>query len=166
MGEVTSRVTSLNDVVVSQLAREIARDLMPTGTVLRKFNLDLETYETILDLPFFQRRLEEELAIWNGSDSSSIRTRIAAKAATVIEESLMEAFDLIHDKSQPLSGKVEMLKFAARLAMMGEHVGDPGAADSKVVINISYGGEKLSFEKEKDRPPVIDVTPTTDETPV
>lgn len=100
MAEVTSQVTP-DDVLISQLAREVARDLMPTDAVLKRFRLDSQTYERVLDLPFFQHRLEEELAIWNGSDSNSIRARIAAKAATVIEESLMEVFDLVHDKSQP-----------------------------------------------------------------
>jgi len=163
--EVTSQGTS--EVVISQLAREVARDILPTDAVLKKFKLDTQTYEKILDLPFFQRRLEEELAIWNGSDSASIRTRIAAKAATVIEESLVEVFDLVHDKSQPLSGKVEALKFAARLASM-EGGAAPPDADGKVVINISFGTEKVSFEKEREYapdPPMIDVTPTRHDPP-
>lgn len=150
---------TVGEVTISQLAREIAREIVPTDVVLKKFQLDTQTYEKIFDLPFFQRRLEEELAVWNGSDSSSIRTRIAAKAATVIEESLVEVFDLIHDRSQPLSGKVEALKFAARLASMGDGAVNASDTDGKVVINISFGGEKITFEKEK----VIDVIP--EETP-
>lgn len=148
---VTSLVTpEVDEVLISQLAREIARDILPTDVVLKRFQLDSQTYERIFDLPFFQRRLEEELAVWNGSDSHSIRARIAAKAASVIEESLIEVFDLIHDKSQPLSGKVEALKFAARLASMeGGAVSTEGAADGKVVINISFGSEKVHFEKER-----------------
>jgi hypothetical protein len=152
-------------MTISQLAREVARDILPTDAVLKRFRLDTQTYERVLDLPFFQRRLEEELAIWNGSDSGSIRTRIAAKAATVIEESLIEVFDLIHDKSQPLSGKVEALKFAARLASM-----ESGAAtldsDSKVLINISFSGTTASFEKERvPEPTTIDITPTKHDAP-
>lgn len=147
---------AVSEVTISQLAREIAREIVPTDIVLKKFQLDSNTYEKIFDLPFFQRRLEEELALWNGSDSTSIRTRIAAKAATVIEESLLEVFDLIHDKAQPLSGKVEALKFAARLASM-----DGGAVardtDAKVVINISFGKEQATFDLEKV--PVTDIVP-------
>jgi hypothetical protein len=159
--EVTSAVT-LNDVIVSQLAREIARDIVPFDAVLKKFRLDTATYERIFDLPFFQRRLEEELAVWNGSDSGSIRTRIAAKAATVIEESLMEVFDLVHDKSQPLSGKVEALKFAARLASMGDGAA-PSDGDNRVIINIRFGSESITFEKQRAEMPVLDVTPLDDE---
>src|SRR5262245_36359328 len=150
----------VTDLVISQVAREIDRDIMTADAVLKKYRMDTQTYEKILDLPFFQRRLEEELAVWNGSDAGSIRTRIAAKAATVIEESLLEVFDLIHDKSQPLSGKVEALKFAARLASM-----EGGAVsqdqDGKVVINISFAGQAAHFEKEKE-PVMIDVTPTVE----
>jgi hypothetical protein len=150
----------VNEVTISQLAREIARDIMPTDAVLKKFRLDTETYEKIFDLPYFQRRLEEELAVWNGSDAGSIRSRIAAKAATVIEESLVEVFDLIHDKAQPLSGKVEALKFAARLASMGDGAVTQDA-DGRVVINISFGSEKITFEKEK----MIDATPIEHDAP-
>ena len=142
--------------MISQLAREIAREIMPTDAVLKRFRLDTQTAERVFDLPFFQRRLEEELAIWNGSDSGSIRTRIAAKAASVIEESLVEVFDLIHDKSQPLSGKVEALKFAARLANMEQGATLPGGdPDAHVVINISFGKETVRFEKDLT-PPVIE----------
>ena len=56
----------------------------------------------------------------------------------MIEESLMEVYDLIHDKSQPLSGKVEALKFAARLASMGE--GAQVDTSEKIIFNISIGG--------------------------
>lgn len=157
--EVTPEVT-VTDTTISQLAREVAREIIPTDAILKRFKLDTQTAERIFDLPYFQRRLEEELAVWNGSDSHSIRTRIAAKAASVIEESLLEVFDLIHDKSQPLSGKVEALKFAARLASMGDGAVDPTGGDGKVVINISFGGEKHTFEKERIEPPMIDITPT------
>lgn len=146
----------VTEVTISQLAREIARDIVPTDMVLKKYRLDSDTYEKIFDLPFFQRRLEEELAVWNGSDSSSIRARIAAKAATVIEESLLEVYDLVHDKAQPLSGKVEALKFTARLASMEQGAINAADVDGKVVINISFGNERVTFEKEK----AIDVTPT------
>lgn len=160
MPPVTRQVSDVDEVTISQLAREVARDILPTDAVLKRFNLTTQTYETIVDLPFFQRRLEEELAIWNGSDSYSIRQRVAAKAATLIEESLIEVFDLIHDKDQPMSGKVEALKFVARLAAMDQGAvrQDDGPSDSKVVINISFNGEKATFTKEKA--PLLDVTPT------
>lgn len=158
MPDVTTAVT---DATISQIAREVARDIIPIDAVLQKFKLDTQTYDKIFDLPYFQRRLEEELAVWNGSDSGTIRARIAAKAASVIEESLLEVFDLIHDKSQPLSGKVEALKFAARLASMGDGAVDPGALDNRVVINIAFGGDKVTFEKERVAP-VLDVVPITD----
>jgi hypothetical protein len=141
-----------NELLISQLAREIAREIIPFDAVLKKFKLDSQTYERVFDMPFFQRRLEEELAVWNGSDSGSIRARVAAKAATVIEESLMEVYDLIHDKSQPLSGKVEALKFAARLASMGE--GATADTSEKIIFNISIGGAQLKFETQ--RSPVIE----------
>ena len=160
MPPVTRQVTDVDDVMISQLAREVARDILPNDAVLKRFNLTTQTFETIVDMPFFQRRLEAELAVWNGSDSGSIRARIAAKAASVIEESMLEVFSLIHDKDQPLSGKVEALKFVARLASMeqGAIRADDGPTDSKVVINIQFAGEKVTFEKEKS--PLIDVTPT------
>lgn len=143
----TDQTPLVDEVLISQLAREIARDILPTDVILKRFQLNTQTYERVFDLPFFQRRLEEELAVWNGSDSHSIRARIAAKAASVIEESLIEVFDLIHDKSQPLSGKVEALKFAARLANMESGANVAADNDARVVISISFGKEQVSFEK-------------------
>src|SRR5262245_5743222 len=156
----------VTDLVISQVAREIDRDIMTADAVLKKYRMDTQTYEKILDLPFFQRRLEEELAVWNGSDSGSIRQRIAAKAATVIEESLLEVFDLVHDKNQPLSGKVEALKFAARLASMEGGAVSPDS-ENRVVINTSFGNERVTFGKEvqREEPPMLDVTPTKHDPP-
>jgi hypothetical protein len=148
MAQVVTGPVTPTDLLISQLAREIAREIVPFDAILRKFKLDTQTYERVFDMPFFQRRLEEELAVWNGSDSGSIRARVAAKAATVIEESLMEVFDLIHDKSQPLSGKVEALKFAAKLASMGE--GAEVDSGEKIVFNITIGNTQLKFETQRD----------------
>lgn len=148
MGQVVTGPVTPNELLISQLAREIAREIIPFNAILKKFRLDTQTYERVFDLPFFQRRLEEELAHWNGSDSGSIKARVAAKAATVIEESLMEVFELIHDKAQPLSGKVEALKFAARLASMGE--GSQVDTGEKIVFNISIGKESLRFETQRE----------------
>jgi hypothetical protein len=152
-----------NELMISQLAREIAREIIPFNAILKKFKLDSQTYERVFDMPFFQRRLEEELAVWNGSDSHSIRARVAAKAATVIEESLMEVYELVHDKSQPLSGKVEALKFAARLASMGE--GNPIDTSEKIIFNISIGNTQLTFQTHRDPTPIIEgeATETTND---
>lgn len=166
MPDAPTVTTMVTDTTISQIAREVARDIIPLDAVLKKFKLDTQTYDKIFDLPYFQRRLEEELAVWNGSDSSSIRTRIAAKAASVIEESLLEVFDLVHDKSQPLSGKVEALKFAARLASMGDGAVDAGGPDGdKVIINIAFSGNQVTFEKQRSSAPVLDVIPETDHEP-
>jgi hypothetical protein len=40
----------------------------------------------------------------------------------------------------------------------------PTDADSKVIINISFGNEKVTFEKERVAP-LIDVTPTRHDPP-
>lgn len=132
-----------NELVISRLARDVARNLIPLDQILRNSQISPKQYEQVVAHPFFKNRLEEELNAWAGD----VRTRVQAKAATLIEESLDEVYLLVHDKAQPMNHKIEALKWAARLAAM-EDGAKEGVAD-KVVININLGGDRtLTFAKE------------------
>lgn len=80
-----------------------------------------------------------------------------------MEDCLLEAYTLIHDRSQPLAAKVEMLKWAARMAGLGENK-SAGNAEGGVKITINVGGKALEFDKEKAVLPgrvtdVVELTP-------
>lgn len=142
---------SLNgEVLVSRIAREIARNLVPIETICERYRLSDDDYQRILRSPIFQSRLQEELEIWSASTPKAIVDRIQAKAATMIEESLVEVYDLIHDKAQPMAAKISALAWATKMAGVGEvrDLGPPGVSSgtgSGINFNIFIGDKKVTF---------------------
>src|SRR5262245_9095484 len=106
--------TAVTEVTVWRLARDIARDITPVAELLKTYQLSVQQYEEIIGGKVFQTRLEEEIAAW----SADGRARIAAKAMAIVEEGLLELFDLIHAPNQPMAAKIEALKFTAKLAAL------------------------------------------------
>lgn len=143
------------ELLASRLAREVARDLIPVGQICERYKIDDDTYERVIRHPIFHTRLQEELDIWNASTPRAITERISAKSATMIEESLIEVYELIHDKNQPMSAKIEALKWASKLAGVGEREAKDLLPGERIRFNIFIGDKKVSFEKEPD-PKVIE----------
>jgi hypothetical protein len=143
--------TLITDITVSKLARDIARDLIDIKDILRIHQITLAQYEQIIESKLFQVRLDEEVASW----ASDAKTRIRAKATTILEEGLVEMFDLVHSPAQPMSAKIEGLKFLAKLSAM-----EPGQnqvdASEKVIFNITIGAKELHFEQQREDPKVIE----------
>jgi hypothetical protein len=157
----------LDDAATSRLARELARDIKPLKEILQQFHLSEDQFDKVVESSFFQIRLAEETQLWNASDPLTIRGRIETKAATMVEDMLLEAYTLFHDRNQPMAAKVEMLKWAARVAGLGDAAGVRGSnSDNQVKITINIAGKELAFDKEKLPERVIDadvvqLTPST-----
>lgn len=141
------------ELLVSRIAREVARNLIPVDTICERYQLTSDDYHDLLQSPIFQRRLEEELDVWSASTPLAIAERIKSKAGTMIEESLLEVYEMIHDKGQPMVAKIRALEWASRMAGIGEVVPlgnlPPGVTSggSGVHFNIYIGGEKQAFQK-------------------
>jgi hypothetical protein len=137
--------TEVTEVTIWRLARDIARDITPVPDLLKTYQLTLPQYDEIVGTKIFQNRLEEELAAWNTDG----RARIAAKSMAIVEEGLLELFDLIHDRTQPMSSKIDALKFTAKLAAL-----ENGALqlnpEERIVFNITFGGNRHRFEDQRD----------------
>lgn len=136
------------ELLASRLAREIARDLIPLDQICERYKVDEETYRRILHHPLFQQRYQEELDIWNASTPRAITERISAKSATMIEESLIEVYELIHDRSIPMLPKIKALEWASRLAGVGQQEGKDMLPGERVRFNIFIGDKKVSFEQD------------------
>lgn len=139
------------ELLASRLAREVARDLVPVEQVCERYKISDATYERILRNPMFQQRLQEEIDIWNASTPRAITERISAKSATMIEESLVEIYELIHDKNQPMVAKVKALEWASRLAGVGVQESKDLLPGERVRFNIFIGDKKVSIEKEAEQ---------------
>jgi len=136
------------ELLTSRLAREVARDLIPIEQICERYRIDDDTYQRILRHPMFQQRLQEELDIWGASTPRAITERISAKAATMIEESIIEVYELIHDKNQPMVAKIKALEWASRLAGVGQQESKDLLPGERVRFNIFIGDKKIEFDKE------------------
>lgn len=152
----------LDDVVISRVAREIARDIYPPKEIRVRYKLTEEEFDRVVTSSFFQIRLKEELDLWNASDAKSIATRIGTKAATMVEECLVEVYALVHDRTQPMAAKISALQWASRLAGIGENPSVRGGADAgdRVRFNIIINNQKISFDQSVDAPPMIEGSAT------
>jgi hypothetical protein len=148
----------LDDVMISRVAREIARDIYPPKEVRLRYKLTEDEFDKVTMSSFFQIRLKEELDLWNASDPKSIAMRIGTKAATMVEECLVEVYALVHDRTQPMAPKIAALQWASRLAGIGENPsvrGGVGESD-RVRFNIIINNQKVSFDQSVEQPTVIE----------
>jgi len=94
----------------------------------------------------------------------SIAERIKAKAGTMIEDSIIEVYALIHDKNEPMASKIRALEWASRVAGIGETEplgaglppGVVSGAGSGITFNIIIGGKKQTFNQSADQPKTIE----------
>jgi hypothetical protein len=144
-----------DELLLIKLAREIAIEHHDIETILKTYQIDLQTWEIIKEHPQFRRLLEAEILAWQSATNTQERT--ALKSAALIEEWLPEANAILHDRNQTLSGKVELGKLLARIAGMGlTGAGIEGGGAEKFSITINLGNDaKLKFDKTLP-PKVID----------
>jgi len=135
------------ETLASKLAREIARDLVPLNRIQERYRINEDEYQNIVGSSFFKLRLEEELELWNASTPKAIQERIVAKNLTMIEESIPEVWDLIHDKKQPMSAKIDALKWASSVAGLIKRDTGSGDPAERVRFNIYIGDKQQSFDK-------------------
>jgi len=139
----------ITDTLISQLARELARNIYPEGNIREQFKLTIEEFDEVLETPFFQTRLAEEIALWN--DPASAEVRIKHKSATMIEQMMPEFYALVHDRTQPMAAKVQALREFVRMAGIENNPNITGGSDGdrKVKITINIDGKALTYEKEQ-----------------
>lgn len=161
MGSALPVVLQLDDVFLSRLAHEIARDIYPLGDVLRAHGLDEVTFQQkVINHPRFMMFYAEAHAMWNSS--ANAKERSALKAAVIFEEWLPEANRLLNAANEGIVGKVKLGEFIARVAGIDKEKGANVAPGDKVVVNINLsaaGGGVTTIEKEA--PLTIEGTATT-----
>jgi hypothetical protein len=143
------------ETVYLRLAREIAMDHNSIETILNNHQINSNEYERIKEDPRFQRMLAAEIEAWNSAGNTLERTKL--KAGALIEEWLPEANARIHDRSEALNAKSEIVKTLVRIAGMGlDRANIEGAAGEKFSVTINLGGDqKLQFQHQVT-PKVID----------
>lgn len=159
LGREVIRARELNEVDLSRLAREIARDLKPLEMILKDLQITSEQFERIQSNPIFTTRLGEEAAVWGASTRANVRERVSIKAATMIEELLIEAVGIVQDPEIPGAARIQALQFLAKMGELGEKADVRDDGSGRVTININLGAEKLRFDKDA---PTLDQRAVTD----
>jgi hypothetical protein len=159
---------SLTELDMARIAREIAREIQPLEMVLQKAGIDSEAFDRMKESPIFQTHLLEEAQIWSASTKANLRERVSIKAASMIEELLLDAVDIIRDPDIPGAARVQALQFLAKVGHLGDGPLTKDDGSGRVQINIMLGGQKLSFDKESSEPKTIEgeavLTPGVSET--
>ena len=159
---------SLTELDMARIAREIAREIQPLEMVLQKAGIDSEAFDRMKESPIFQTHLLEEAQIWSASTKANLRERVSIKAASMIEELLLDAVDIIRDPDIPGAARVQALQFLAKVGHLGDGPLTKDDGSGRVQINIMLGGQKLSFDKEASEPKTIEgeavLTPGVSET--
>lgn len=134
------------EVVALKVAREIAMNLHDVETILDTYKITPAQWRKIEKNEYFQRVLQEAVTLWHSALNTEQRVKL--KSAALYEEWLPEANVLAHDRSQPLSGRVELMKLIKSTGGMGG--ANPGeGAGERFSVTINLGGDsKLSFTKQ------------------
>jgi hypothetical protein len=140
-------MTRYDDITLIKVAREIAINHYPLETILERYKIEQDQWEELRLNPRFSELLEREIAEWSGALNTFERTKL--KAAAMIEEYLPEGNARIHDSKENLPAKVELLKWLAKIAGMGERdFTTANGSGERFSVTINLGADsKLEFEK-------------------
>lgn len=128
------------------LAREVAMEIHPIEAILERFGVSLDEWEMIKAKPMFCSFLQDAMITWNNALSGSERIKVKALAA--VEDWLVEAYAILHDKQSALRDRVELAKLMSRLAGVGEKTGGEVSSGERISITINMGEDhKLQVEK-------------------
>lgn len=118
------------------LARELAMDLRPIETILKDHGITAKDLENYMKRPRFKALVTEAGNAWQAVTNTSERIRLKAQA--IVEEGLPEMFKRLHDRGDPLSSKVELLKTLTKMAGVSG-VEQEAQLGNKVSITINMG---------------------------
>jgi len=130
------------------LAREIALDIHSLEEILQTYKVDADDWERLQTNPRFNQLLQEGIEHWNSALTTKERAELRAQA--MVEFNLLTAQEMLADKSEPASARVEMFKAICRVAKIGDKE-LTSEAGQRVNITINMGDKKVALQ---------DVTPT------
>ena len=147
----------LDEATLQGLASELAREVHPLGEVLQHWSIASGFFEEhIREHPRFRMFYAEAYVLWNTPGNYADRSRI--KSGVAFEEWVLKAGQTLHDDTQPLSARVELGKFLARISGIEQQKEGKSAQGEKFVLNINFSGGLQQVQGEL--PKMIDVTPS------
>lgn len=139
-------VSAMPGDVTSKLALEIAAELSPAHEVIQRYGLSTSEFALVASTPKFRQLYKEARAYW-GSDSNA-KERIQAKATMLVEDSMLEMFAIIHNKTLAPAARIDSFKTLSKMARTSGDAKDEGAAvGSQFSITIDLGGSNADNQK-------------------
>lgn len=126
---------------LAKLAREIAMDIKERHVALKDFNLTDAQYDFLESHnDFYKQALKAACIEWHSPLST--QERIKLEAAAILEDGLPGLGARMQNKSEQLSGVVEVAKLFAKVAGVGEREAGMATPGERFTINIDLGGDQ------------------------
>lgn len=134
----------LTEVMLANLAREIAKDINEPLTIIGHFGLSVEQFDVIKQNPFFIRVLAAEITSWKSAGNTEQRLKLSA--AAILEEGLPKLGARMMKEGEPLPAAVETGKLLTKIAGIGEATVGPMTPGEKFTITINIGADKVEMK--------------------
>lgn len=134
------------DTQMLKVARNLAMDIYELDDILKNLSISPNDFSRWQAHPRFQAYLKSAKEEWNAASNAAERTKL--KAATVMEDFMLEAHGALHDKKIALNHRVELGKLVAKIAGMGEPrtFANTGGSGPAFQLNIVIGKETVSIQ--------------------
>lgn len=131
--------------LMQSVATAIGRGIEPLQEILDRHSISVAYYQSLSRNPKFNAMVHLAKREWDAADNTT--KRIEHKSLIVFEETLPEMHARLHDKSEPLMAKVQLMKVLKEVAGLGRQEKEQQTQETfKVTINLGNGNE-LNIEK-------------------
>lgn len=128
---------------------ELAAKINDPREIIARYGITTHQFAALRDLPAFRNAYREARAYWESD--SNYKERIAVKAGIMVEETLMDIYDLIKDGDTHNAIKMDAFKTLASMAGADGKQKEAQAGGQRVNIAINLGNG-TSVEKSVDVP--------------
>jgi hypothetical protein len=139
MQEVGLDMDELIRLANPKMILELAAGINDPGDVIERYGVTPEQFGRLRDMPAFRSAYREAKAFWEGD--SNYKERIAVKAGVMVEETLMDVYDIIKESDTHKSIRMDAFKTLAAMAGTDGKQKEAQHAGQRVNINIRLGNE-------------------------
>lgn len=131
---------------------ELVANLRPRRDILVRYNLTENDIVAKARNPEWNSRFREVSQIWNSDQN--FKERIAAKAAFLLEDSLVHVYKIISSQGSTAQAKLAAVEQLTKISGVAAKSSDNAPAAGGTRITINFGGAApvtLNAEKDNDR---------------
>jgi len=126
--------------VQARMAYEMAARLSDPKDILARYGLNANQAKKLFKTPQFKQLYREAKAVWEAD--TSVKERIRAKAAMMVEDSLLEVFGMVHNTEIAAPSRLDAFKQIMQVADLGPKRSDSDGASGphfSLTLNLGHG---------------------------